>query len=123
MALDRLLAKNARLIVEEFQRETGKRAVITSGYRSLAKQKKLYDAYRRGGPLAAAPGQSAHNYGFAVDIAIVGEPRSSRLYRTLHRIAARYGLTPLQAEQLKLDPYHLQVPNWRALVGRRASAR
>lgn len=90
--------------------------MVTSGYRSLAKQRTLYARFRRGGPLAAAPGSSAHNYGLAVDIALVGQPRDSRDYRKMHRIAERFGLVPLRGEQGRIDPYHVEVPNWRRYV-------
>lgn len=38
------------------------------GYRSYDEQKMLYQAHQAGGPLAAPPGLSAHNYGLAVDV-------------------------------------------------------
>jgi hypothetical protein len=41
---------------------------VVYAYRSLAVQTKLYDTYRAGGPLAAPPGESAHNFGLAVDV-------------------------------------------------------
>lgn len=111
------LAADAQAIIAEL-RKKGIRAVLTSGYRSLAKQRQLYDRYKRGGPLAAAPGRSAHNYGLAVDIALVGEPVTSRKYATMHRIARQLGLTTLQGDQLRVDPYHVEVPNWRRLIPR-----
>ena len=113
-----MVASAARGIVAELARR-GIRAVVTSGYRSLAKQARLYKAYRRGGPLAARPGQSAHNYGLAVDIALVGQPRDARDYRTMHRIAATFGLQPLGVLQRGKDPYHVEVPNWRELIAPR----
>jgi len=109
------VANAARQIIAELARR-GLRAVITSGYRSLAKQRTLYNRYRRGGPLAAAPGNSAHNFGLAVDIAFPGEPRTSRHYATMHRIAKGYGLRPLGAAQRAVDPYHVEVPEWRDWV-------
>lgn len=99
-------------------RAEGIPAVMTSGYRSLAKQRALYNRYRRGGPLAAAPGNSAHNYGLAVDIAISGAAKDDRRYRKLHRIGRREGLDTLSGEQLAADPFHFEVPNWRSLVPR-----
>jgi hypothetical protein len=45
---------------------------VTSGHRSLAEQKKLYEIYRAGGPLAAFPGRSAHNFGLAIDVVLDG---------------------------------------------------
>lgn len=42
--------------------------VAVYGFRSLALQEALYQAHLRGGPLAAPPGHSAHNWGLAVDL-------------------------------------------------------
>ena len=44
---------------------------VVYGYRSLELQKQLYVKYVNGGPLAAPPGKSAHNYGLAVDVQLV----------------------------------------------------
>jgi hypothetical protein len=41
---------------------------VVYAYRSLDLQQVLYDKYRAGGPLAAPPGRSAHNFGLAVDV-------------------------------------------------------
>jgi hypothetical protein len=41
---------------------------LESGYRDLSTQADLYAKYQAGGPLAAAPGSSFHNYGGAVDM-------------------------------------------------------
>ena len=109
------VATAARAIIAE-ARADGIPARVTSGYRSIAKQRQLYNAYRRGGPLAAAPGSSSHNFGLAVDIAIAGAARDDRRYAKLHRIGRKHGLEPLDGEQRRVDPYHLQLPNWRSLV-------
>lgn len=42
--------------------------VVTRGHASLAEQLVLYERHLRGGPLAAPPGQSAHNFGLAIDV-------------------------------------------------------
>jgi hypothetical protein len=42
------------------------------GCRSLARSQSLYAAYKAGGPLAAPPGDSPHNYGLAVDLQLRG---------------------------------------------------
>jgi hypothetical protein len=47
---------------------------VTHGFRSLAEQNALWLAYQAGGPKAAPPGKSAHNYGLAVDVALDGSP-------------------------------------------------
>ena len=43
---------------------------VVSGHRSLAEQQELYDKYLAGGPKAAPPGRSAHNFGMAVDVVL-----------------------------------------------------
>ena len=45
--------------------------VVTIGYRTFAEQKALYEKHLAGGPLAAPPGESAHNWGLAVDCAFI----------------------------------------------------
>ncbi len=45
--------------------------VVTFGYRSIEEQRALYLKHLAGGPLAAPPGQSAHNWGLAIDCAVV----------------------------------------------------
>jgi hypothetical protein len=44
---------------------------VMYGYRSLAEQDVLYQKHLKGGPLAAAPGHSAHNFGLAVDVQLI----------------------------------------------------
>jgi RHS repeat-associated protein len=44
---------------------------VTYGFRSFEQQAQLYKAYLAGGPKAAPPGKSAHNYGIAIDVAII----------------------------------------------------
>jgi peptidoglycan L-alanyl-D-glutamate endopeptidase CwlK len=43
---------------------------VTSGTRSFAEQEELYKKYLAGGPLAAPPGKSNHNFGLAFDVTI-----------------------------------------------------
>lgn len=44
---------------------------VLSGFRGDDEQRALWEAYRfRGGPRAAPPGLSAHNYGLAVDVVL-----------------------------------------------------
>lgn len=44
---------------------------VMYGFRSLELQAKLYAAHLAGGPLAAPPGKSAHNFGLAVDLQLI----------------------------------------------------
>jgi LAS superfamily LD-carboxypeptidase LdcB len=67
---------------------------IRSGYRTHAKQKKLYKQYRRGeGNLAAKPGYSVHESGRALDLVVtqhktyewlVAHAREYGFHRTVH---------------------------------------
>ena len=82
--------------------------VVTSGYRSAAKQSRLYDAYIRGESKipAAPPGRSLHGYGLAFDLARIGkDPFSDPLLNWLGQvweyIGGRYGGAA--------DPVHFQV--------------
>lgn len=56
---------------------TKKHIIINEGFRSLARQKELFDRFQRGeGGRAAPPGQSFHNFGLAIDIRNVEEAES-----------------------------------------------
>lgn len=44
---------------------------VTQGFRTKEEQGALFDKYQHGGPLAAPPGRSAHNWGLAVDVAVL----------------------------------------------------
>lgn len=57
---------------------------VTSGFRSMAEQERLYNRWRAGLQLlhAARPGCSQHNFGYAVDMVIAGDfngPRQKAL--------------------------------------------
>lgn len=43
---------------------------VLSGYRSMEEQRVLWEKYQQGGPKAAPPGRSAHNFGLAVDVVL-----------------------------------------------------
>lgn len=45
--------------------------VIEYGYRTIEQQTKLYEIHLKGGPLAAPPGKSPHNFGLAVDVQLI----------------------------------------------------
>lgn len=47
---------------------------VTQGWRSSLEQAELHAAYLQGGPVAAAPGKSAHEFGMAVDVALDLDP-------------------------------------------------
>lgn len=50
---------------------------VTYGLRSLALQEELYRKYLAGGPRAAPPGRSAHNFGLAIDVTLDGDPHKT----------------------------------------------
>jgi LAS superfamily LD-carboxypeptidase LdcB len=93
---------------------------VTSGFRSFQEQTALYAQGRTqdeitrhvakhgaGGAVTdAVAGQSAHNYGLAVDI----EGRDSA---AIHELAAAMGF-----QTVDWDPDHIEWPSWRSLVGR-----
>ena len=45
--------------------------VVTQGLRSKDAQASLYALYQKGGPLAAPPGHSPHEWGLAIDVALL----------------------------------------------------
>lgn len=47
---------------------------VTAGHRTRREQSKLYEIYKNGGPKAAPPGKSAHNYGLAIDVVLDCDP-------------------------------------------------
>jgi len=84
------------------------RLVVTSGFRDMSKQARLYQAYQRGESQipAAAPGRSLHNYGLAFDLARVGvDPLSDPLLEWLGGLWVRVG----GAHGGQVDPVHFAV--------------
>lgn len=64
-------------LVLELERSVGRMACwwwVLSGYRSLEEQRILYRKYLAGGPKAAPPGKSAHNFRWAVDLVLDTDP-------------------------------------------------
>lgn len=53
---------------------------VTTGFRSIEESDRLFDLYKNhNGPKAAPGGQSAHNFGLAVDFALDGDTATPRL--------------------------------------------
>lgn len=57
-----------RADIEELLGNSPYHWTVLSGYRSLDAQRVLHEKHLAGGPRAAPPGKSAHNYGLAVDV-------------------------------------------------------
>lgn len=112
----REVARRGRLVQQTFERLEGRRLFLTSGYRSAKKQAQLYEDYRSGRSRIPAnrPGNSAHEVGLALDFS-VGRPypADKRLWERYWQIARAFGFRPLGPS----DPVHIEVPNWRQLVG------
>lgn len=97
----------------------GLRGTIVSGYRSMEEQDRLYRLGRsqyqysaqiklhgtQGSVTDAPAGQSAHNYGLAVDIEGPDQAQIIEIGRQLG-----FGT-------VSWDPAHLEYPNWRSLLG------
>lgn len=65
-------------------RQQGVVIKILSGLRSFEEQAELYRKYKAGGPLAAPPGRSNHNYGIAFDIGVFTgstDPEKAKAYQ------------------------------------------
>lgn len=101
--------------------------VVTCGYRTPAAQAVLFAAYQKGGPLAAPPGESAHNARLGVDITHVQDgkddwdyqsPAWRRLVRKIHMHPRLHSLDDYG------DTDHIEAVNWRriASLSPRASA-
>lgn len=89
---------------------------IVFGFRSNLAQQILYEKYLKGGALAAPPGQSAHNYGLAVDVVLV--INGVEQWNYLHPGWSWLWLVVLKSSGLHSgkvfnDPDHIQAVNWR----------
>lgn len=93
-------------------RGLGYRATYTSGYRSISKQRALYDAWikrgKRGLP-AAPPGSSSHNYGLAVD---VSSDAPDQVLKFAADVAGLVWFGP--KDRVHFDPYG--PSQWRAIA-------
>ena len=89
--------QNLKGMADEYYALTGNKLPLNSAFRSLDEQEKLYRTKPPG--MAAPPGKSMHNYGFAFD---TNSPDAQKL-KSLG-LLAKYGFdTPLRNE-----PWHVQ---------------
>lgn len=61
--------------VEAFLNDSPYTWGVCYAFRSLDLQADLHRKYLAGGPRAAPPGRSAHNFGLAVDVVLDGDPQ------------------------------------------------
>lgn len=92
--LERLLEAKAK------SRERGSYYFTTELFRSMDRSQALYVTYKRGGPKAAPPGYSGHNFGIASDEALIIQPSPRRRlrwnekdYNILYEELEKVGLT------------------------------
>ena len=91
--LDRRLAPWAKYLYDIGKYYDGK-LVVTSAFRSAAKQARLYEAYKRRESVipAAPPGRSLHQYGMAFDLARIGiDPIGDPLLAWLGEVWTSWG--------------------------------
>lgn len=92
---------------------------VTQGFRSTAQQAALYQKHLDGGPLAAPPGQSAHEAGLAVDLTLVRDGKDVWGYtdpdwrRIVEKVRAHPRLHSLDAYG---DTDHIESVNWRKIA-------
>jgi hypothetical protein len=100
--LNPLIKKNLSGMVEEYGELTGKKVIMTDGFRTYEEQAALHAKYPQ---KAAAPGRSMHEFGLAFDMDSknVDELDSLGLMR-------KYGFTrPIGQEPWHVEPIGLQV--------------
>ena len=83
-----------------------------SGFRSIERQRQLWEASDKSGRMVARPGRSQHNFGRAVDLRYADD--AARQFA--HANAAKYGLS----FPMSYEPWHVEPIGARS--GRRASA-
>lgn len=90
--------------------EEGYSIKVSSAYRSRRDQEELIRRWERDDPgvitRPAQPGQSAHQFGMAIDVTI--DPQD---WDRLGELAASVGLEQPDPDE---DPVHIEFPNWRA---------
>ena len=86
--------------LEALATERGQKLHVTSGHRSYAEQKRLWDN-RHSNPFPVAqPGSSRHESGRAVDVTIGGRPIQSVVPAAQLR---RFGLRPLRGDAVHVE--------------------
>lgn len=97
---------------------SGGKISITSGKRSSQKQAQLYAAAVKkygkanAGKWAAPPGRSNHEFGLAADLKFA----DAGARKWAHQNAAKFGL----AFPMSHEPWHVELPNAKALRGKKA---
>ena len=90
--------------LENLAKGIGETIFITSGYRTLGEQQKLWDESDKSGKWVARPGESKHNMGLAVDVG------NETIRAMTNDELAQYGLyKPMDYENWHLEPIETRV--------------
>lgn len=102
---------------------------VLSGYRTHEEQDALWQVYRAGGPRAAPPGNSAHNFGLAVDVVLDSSDRDGLQPSWLTNAAGWQWLRQALAHHTTLlhgvafnDWPHIERRGWKVLVNAATAA-
>lgn len=111
--LRKKVADAIREFIQKYNSE-GWEIRITSALRSIQEQQVLYDKLKPQGKLVAVPGNSWHNYGMAVDIALIYNNKyqsSAASYNGLAKpIFAKYGLhNPFSNDEIHFQPTQITL--------------
>jgi peptidoglycan L-alanyl-D-glutamate endopeptidase CwlK len=101
---------------------------VISGTRTYEEQAELYKKYKVGGPLAAAPGRSNHNFGIAFDIGVFSgssDPEKAKtyipespVYKTIGALGVELGLAWGGNWKKTPDEPHFELrPSWAKGLG------
>jgi hypothetical protein len=121
-----LLNHGFRIDVETLLGNSKYNWLVTSGFRDRMEQQRLWEIYKAGGPRAAPPGRSAHEWGLAVDVVLDGDPVKFGVqadYDTNHPgwqwlFEAVWKHNSLHNGRSFGDADHIERLNWKLLVPR-----
>lgn len=108
--LDKDFATNLSALFEDAPAEIRAGLQVGSGYRSIERQRELWEASDKSGKWVARPGGSQHNHGRAVDIWYNGvrlDKAPANVRDWVHANAANYGLRfPMSWESWHIEPFN-----------------
>lgn len=119
--LDVAFATNLAALMQDAPPEIRDGLGIYSGYRSVERQKQLWDASDKTGKWVAPPGRSFHNHGEAVDLAWQGQSLKhapKNVQDWVHQNAQKYNLYFPMAH----EPWHIEPIGTRSGQPRPATA-
>lgn len=108
----RVAASNAFTKLESaYAKAFGQGFIVNDGYRPLANQRKAYNDYLNGGPIAGKPGTSIHGWGLAADLGGPVLNTGSKQHAWLRQNASQFGW--YWVGQRYGEPWHWEYrPEW-----------